>query len=62
MKRHATLYCTYHSCFISKQMLEKHGCFEKYGYFEKHKSGKGRCHYMVNLLKKARENRECMKT
>lgn len=37
----SVVYCSYHSCFISKKMAEKHGCFEK------NKDGKKLCRYAV---------------
>lgn len=41
MKRKTLEYCTYHSCFLTSKMIEKHGCFEK----DKH--GRCKCKYIV---------------
>lgn len=40
------LYCTYHSCFMDRAMIEKHGCFSK----------PKKCRYMVTLERKRKRD------
>lgn len=43
MKKQTLKYCTYHSCFISPKMAEKHGCEKKHN--------NKTCKYIVNIYK-----------
>ena len=53
MKPKTLKYCTYHSCFISDQMVAKHDCF--------HKSNKGKvekCKYLVYVFEPKNQSKK----